>query len=138
MKIYRWLNDQGNGLYQDGFPDRVGLIFGGVDSTEDIPYYHPPLYEDVRGFKFKDLDRYFCAFLNIDQMMGWFRDIDVLTLFVEGGKLLEITVAEEDVLTGQYQCIYLKHRSANEREIGIDEFIEIADSTENKWREFWD
>lgn len=138
MKLYRWLNDKGNGLYQDNFPSRVGLVFGGPDSHEDIPYYQPPLYEDVRGFKFEELGRYFCAFLSIDQMMSWFREIDTLSIFVEGGKLMEITIEDQYVLSGRHQCIYRKYRSTEEREITVDEFIDLADTAENKWRKFWD
>lgn len=133
MKLYRFLNDKGNGLYQDKFHMRVGLVFDGAD----IPFYQPPLYEDVRGFKWADLDKHYCAFETPDQMMSWMRDIDPLIIFTEGGKLMEITIDDEYVLKGRHQCIYRKHRSILEREIGIDEFIDLVHIAEIKWKEFW-
>lgn len=132
MKVYRWLNPQGNGLYQDHFWMEAGLVFQG----EFIPYFQPPLYEDVRGIKLELLDRYFCAFETFDQMMSWFRDIEPLNIFIAGGKLMEITIADEHVLKGSKQCIYRKFKSSEEREISVDEFIEHASTFESKWKDW--
>ena len=133
MKIYRWLNDKGNGLYQDKFAERVGLVFAGGD----LPYYQPPVYEDVRGIPFEDLKYHSCAFRSYKQMMAWFRDIDPLDIFIEGGSLVELDVDREFVYDGTCQCTYVKTEVRGSRGVSLDEFIVNADEEEKRMREFW-
>lgn len=122
MKIFRFVNDLGNGLYQDNFHTRLGLVYDG----EDIPSHQPILYEDgLPAAVFIKIDQYKCAFLNADQIMSWFRDIDPLTIFVEGGKLLELTLEDRHVIKCKHQCCFLPHCVITEREIDVDEFIEL-------------
>lgn len=128
MKVYRFVNPQGNGIYQDGFFDEIGLAKFG----EDIPFHQPVLYEDVRGFSWSELPKYSCAFENAQQIVSWFRDINPLDIFIAGGKLYEYDVDAETVLRGRSQCIFLRRKVNGRRLIEIDEFIELIDSVSKR------
>lgn len=121
MKLYRFLNPAGDGLYQDRFWHAVGLPYVG----EDIPFHQPPVYEDVRGWRFDDADKYFCAFESPDQLVSWFRDVNPLNVFIEGGSFIEITIDPEYVLFGRHQCTYRKFKELAIRNIDVDEFIDL-------------
>lgn len=123
MLLYRFLNPKGDGLYQDNFWAEVGLPYVG----EDIPFHQPPLYEDVRGWKWKDGDQYYCAFNNPNQIVSWFRDTSPLNVFIAGGRLIEIDVPDEHVLRGNYQCVYHKDHVRSTREMSLDEFIDLIE-----------
>lgn len=123
MIIYRFLNPKGEGLYQDNFWAEVGLAKYG----EDIPFHQPPLYEDIKGWKWKDGDQYYCAFKNPNQIVSWFRDVSPLNVFIAGGRLVEIDVPDEHVLRGNYQCVYRKDHVRSTREMSLDEFIDLIE-----------
>jgi hypothetical protein len=128
MKVYRFVNPQGNGIYQDDFFTQIGLTYIG----EDIPFYQPPLYEDVRGFKWHDLNKYCCAFESPYQIVSWFRDINPLDIFIEGGQLYEFDVDIDTVLRGRCQCIFMKANFNEKRLVSVDEFIDLIDQVSQK------
>lgn len=126
MKVYRFVNPQGNGIYQDDFFTEIGLTKIG----EDIPFYQPPLYEDVRDFKWGDLKKYCCAFESPHQIVSWFRDINPLDIFIKGGKLYEFDV--DTILRGRHQCIFMKDGFNEKRLVSADEFIDLIDEASQK------
>ncbi|ABY62840.1 hypothetical protein ST201phi2-1p006 [Pseudomonas phage 201phi2-1] len=131
MKVYRFLNPNGEGLYQNDFWRQVGLPYVG----EDIPFHQPPVYEDVRGWKLEDANKYICAFQSPDKLVSWFRDLNPLQVFIEGGSLVEIIVPNEHVRLGNHQCAIRKFKETSVREIGIDEFIDLIDNSVERYKE---
>ena len=123
MKIYRFVNSNGDGLYQDNFWKEVGLPYDG----DDLPIHQPPVYEDIKGWKWKDSKQYYCAFLNATQIVSWFRDVSPLNVFIAGGQLFEIEIPDDHVLLGGRQCVYHKEHVSYIREISIDDFIELVE-----------
>lgn len=132
MKVLRFVNPHGNGVYQDGFDVVVGLEKYGLE----IPTHQPVGYEDLIGFKWDDLTKYLYAFKTPDQLISWFRYNDPLEIFIHGGQLLEVEVPDTEVLTGRCQCAYLKGSVINHRVIDVDEFIELVEPAMVKWKEW--
>lgn len=128
MEVYRFVNPQGNGIYQDGFFTEIGLTKMG----EEIPFYQPPLYEDVRGFKWNDLKKYCCAFESPYQIVSWFRDINPLDIFIKGGQLYAFDVDADRILRGRHQCIFMKNCFNEKRLVSADEFIDLIDPVSQK------
>lgn len=129
MKVYRFLNPEGAGLYQNNFWRQVGLPYVG----EDIGFHQPPVYEDVKGWKFAEADKYICAFQSPDKLVSWFRHLNPLEVFIAGGSLIEIDIPDEYVRMGKYQCTIRKFKETSTRVIDIDEFIDLIDDSVRRY-----
>lgn len=132
MKIYRFLNSNGNGLYQDDFYKVIGLAM----SYEDIEPHQPPVTEDVRGLRAVGVEKVHCAFKDMRQLVSWFRYHNPLDVFINGGKLIEVEVPDKFVLHGSYQCAYEWKKIENVRDVSIDEFIQLIEPEMKNFKSF--
>ena len=124
VKLYRLVGPEGDGIYRRGFDRLLGFVKAG----EKIPAYHPLPEEDRIPLKVVEDQKTLYGFRDIEQLVGWFRYVNPLNVYVHGGKMLEITIPKNKVWFGRNQVAFDCQYPTKIRDVGVDEFVDLLDA----------